>query len=156
MASRRSQIRLEPDEIDTFLAEHWTLVLGTVTKDGWPHMTALSYGIVDGTIVVASFREAQKVVNAQRNSHVTVLIEENQENYFKTRGVLMFGEAEIREDLDSVVLASKAVVAQRRKILGEEVFIPDSVEKSASKRCVIAIKPTKIVSWDHSRLGGKY
>jgi len=156
MASRRAQIRLEPAEVTTFLANHWMLILGTNSKNGWPHMTALSYGLMDETIVVASFRQAQKVANVQRDKHVSVLIEENHEDYFQTRGVLAFGEAEIRDDLDSVRCASEAIVAQRRRILGNDVFIPDSVERSAEKRCVIAIKPVRTVSWDHTRLGGSY
>ena len=31
-----------------------------------------------------------------------------------------------------------------------------NMEKTASKRVVLRITPTTVVSWDHSKLGGKY
>jgi nitroimidazol reductase NimA-like FMN-containing flavoprotein (pyridoxamine 5'-phosphate oxidase superfamily) len=156
MANRRSQIQLSDDEVEAFLADHWSLVLGSQGPHGAPHLVTMSYGLLEGAIVVAAFRSSQKSVNVRRDPRVSMLIEENQSHYAMTRGVLASGVATVDDDIDAVRRASQAVVAQRRQVLGEDVFIPDSVELSAAKRCVISLVPTRIASWDHSRLAGAY
>jgi nitroimidazol reductase NimA-like FMN-containing flavoprotein (pyridoxamine 5'-phosphate oxidase superfamily) len=157
MGQRRSHIHMSDTEIADFLASQSTLVLGTTGPDGWPHMTTISYGMLDGSLVMASFRRAQKVVNARREMRVTCLVETNQHHYATTRGVLVFGKATVFDDVDTVLQASEAIVATRRRVLGSDAFVPtDSVVGSASKRSVISVTPERFASWNHQHLGGTY
>jgi nitroimidazol reductase NimA-like FMN-containing flavoprotein (pyridoxamine 5'-phosphate oxidase superfamily) len=157
MGARRSQIQLSDTEIADFLASQSTLVLATTGPDGWPHMTTISYAVLGDSLVMASFRRAQKVVNARREVRVTCLVEINQHDYEATRGVLVFGKATVFDDVDTVLQASDAIVATRRRVQGSDAFVPaDSVVGSASKRSVISVTPERFASWNHQRLGGTY
>ena len=53
--------------------------------------------------------------------------------------------------LDTVIDTLIAASGQRN-----EEGIRAALTKNASKRVVIRLKPERVVSWDHSKLGGTY
>lgn len=149
--NRRGQIQLDPDEQAAFLREHTKAALATVDRDGFPHVVAMNYVVHDGAFYMTSYAKAQKVVNIRRNPRVAVMVETGRD-YAELRGVMARGICEILEDPDAV----KAAMASRARARGDGTAArPESVA-SAPKRVVLKIVPQKVISWDHTKLGGKY
>ena len=72
--SRRHEIQFTPDEQAAFLSQPHKAALGTIDKEGFPHVVAMGYRYKDGVIYMTSYGKAQKVVNAQRNPKVSVMV----------------------------------------------------------------------------------
>jgi nitroimidazol reductase NimA-like FMN-containing flavoprotein (pyridoxamine 5'-phosphate oxidase superfamily) len=102
---------------------------------------------------MTTYRKSQKTLNVRRNPKVALLVESGV-TYESLKGVLIRGEAEPIEDVDSVLRVLKRV---HEKMLGSQ---PGGVEggmrAQASKRVVIKVVPKKFSSWDHAKLGGRY
>jgi nitroimidazol reductase NimA-like FMN-containing flavoprotein (pyridoxamine 5'-phosphate oxidase superfamily) len=153
VASRRDQIRMTEQEMAAFLDRHILGVLGTVDKDGCPHMVNTAFLAGDEGIAVTSFAAAQKVRNIERTGTASLLVEVNWP-YSEVRGVLVSGPARIVTDIDAVIDVSTRI---RRKHAAMESGTPsEDIAKHAAKRCVLYIEPRKTRSWDHTKLGGVY
>ena len=151
--SRRDQIRMNDEEIRAFLEEQRTLQVATIDHDGWPHLVAMWYVLINDEVVFWTYARSQKAVNLQRDPRLTCLVEAG-ERYEELRGVQIKGRAVINND--------RATVQQIGETIWERYTGPlnDStrpmVVAQAPKRVVIIVKPVEIVSWDHSKLGGGY
>lgn len=148
---RRDQIKLSPEDQTAFLAEARKAALATVDKDGFPHVVAMNFVARDGALLMTSYGKAQKVLNIRRNPKVAVMVETGR-SYADLRAVMIRGECEIVEDLATVEATMRAIV---QKDSGG-VEIGRGPLRSASKRVVLKVIPKKVVSWDHSKLGGHY
>jgi PPOX class probable F420-dependent enzyme len=149
--SRRKQIELTPDEREKFLSDPHTAALATVDKDGFPHVVAMAYLYKDGAIYMTSYGKAQKVLNVRRNPKVGVMVEAGRK-YSELRGVMIRGNCEVLDDPEAVRMTMRGVAGKE----GTTAAVPSGASSSAPKRVVLKITPTKIASWDHSKLGGKY
>jgi PPOX class probable F420-dependent enzyme len=145
---RRRQIRLTPEEEAAFLAENGKCALATMGEDGFPHVVAMGFYVEDGAFWMTSYAKAQKVLNIRRNPKVGLMVEAGG-SYAELKGVMVRGTCEIIDDVETV----RAVMSHRRRS-------PQSGRRgsldSASKRVVLKITPHKRMSWDHSKLGGRY
>jgi PPOX class probable F420-dependent enzyme len=151
-APRRREIRLTPDEQAAFLRENRKAALATIDKDGFPHLVAMTYAVDQGgAFVMTSFRKAQKVINIQRNPKAALMIESGG-SYAELRGVMVRGDCEIIDDIDAVYDAFALIAGERP---GASQRRRESIA-SAPKRVVLRVVPQKIVSWDHTKLGGGY
>ncbi len=149
--SRRDQIRLTDEEVRRFLAASKTLILTSNGPGGYPHPMPMWFVLGDdGTLSITTYRASQKVKNIQRDPRVCVLAESGTE-YSELKGVLLYGRAEIIDDLYTVIDTLIAASGQRN-----DEGIRATLTKNASKRVVIRLKPERVVSWDHSKLGGTY
>jgi PPOX class probable F420-dependent enzyme len=149
--SRRDQIRLNDEEVRRFLAASKTLIFTTNGPGGYPHPMPMWFILGDdATISITTYKVSQKVKNIQRDPRVSVLAESGTE-YSELKGVVLYGHAEIIDDLDTVIDTLIAASGQRN-----EEGIRAALTKNASKRVVIRLKPERVVSWDHSKLGGTY
>ncbi len=149
--SRRDQIRLNDEEVRRFLAASKTIILTSNGPGGYPHPMPMWFVLGDdGTLSITTYRASQKVKNIQRDPRVSVLAESGTE-YSELKGVLLYGRAEIIDDLDTVIDTLIAASGQRN-----DEGIRATLTKNASKRVVIRLKPERVVSWDHSKLGGTY
>lgn len=148
--NRRRQIQLSPDEQAAFLREHHKAALATIDQDGFPHVVGMNYFVKDGVFYMTSYGKAQKVVNIRRNPKVGLMVESGQ-TYSELRGVMVRGHCEIVEDLDAVKAAFASMAEER----GTRAPARAAVD-SAPKRVVLKIVPQKVVSWDHTKLGGRY
>ncbi len=70
------------------------------------------------------------------------------------KGVSIQGQAEIVDDPDDVLRYGEAVYERYWGPLNDTVR--EGVQAMGAKRVVIVVKPEKILSWDHSKLGGAY
>lgn len=143
---------MSESEIQDFLAEPGhTLALATVNADGTPHLVAMAYGLLDDRIVLWSYAKAQKVVNLRRDPRLTVMVESGT-NYSELRGVQISGTATLVDDVHTVAEVGAAIA---RHSQGGEVALA-AVPRTAAKRVAILVEPARVLSWDHSKLGGAY
>jgi PPOX class probable F420-dependent enzyme len=154
MAKRRDQIRMTDEEIWKFVEERKSLQVATLNRDGTPHLTTLWFAVVDGEIAFETFTKSQKIVNLKRDPRVAVLLEAGTD-YGELRGVSINGTAQLHSDPEVVHRYALAVMARNQPGIPKDAL--DAVAKDmATKRTAVVIKPEKIVSWDHRKLGGGY
>ncbi len=151
--SRRDQIKMTDEEIDELLQGRHTLNVATFNHDGTIHLVAMWYGFVDGDVVFETFAKSQKVQNLRRDPRITVLVEDG-EQYEELRGVEVVGRAEIIEDEETILDVARSVLRRYHDLKPED--IDGAAEFMARKRVGVRIRPDRIVSWDHRKLGGGY
>ena len=149
--AERPDIRLTQEEQTTFLRANRKCALATLDKDGFPHITAMNYVLHDGALYMTSYGKAQKVVNIRRNPKIAIMVEAGTA-YAELRGVMARGLCEIIEGEEAV----HQVFAWSAEARGESYSRPAGASSSAAKRVVLKLVPQNIVSWDHSKLGGRY
>jgi PPOX class probable F420-dependent enzyme len=157
MPSRREKIQLSETEIRDFLQASRTMTLVSNGPQGYPHPMPMWFcADPDGTVRMTTFRKSQKVLNLRRDPRVALLVEAGVA-YPELKGVVIYGRAELVEDPD--VIRDTLLRASGRDV-------PDTPEarrgmeavfaSQVPKRVCIRVKPERIVSWDHSKLGGVY
>jgi PPOX class probable F420-dependent enzyme len=154
MAKRRDAIRMTDDEMWKFIEEQKSLQVATLGKDGMPHLTTLWFAIVDKEIVFETFSKSQKVLNLKRDDRISVLLEDGVE-YSKLRGVSIQGRAHLEHEADKVHPYALAVMRRNQPEIPEDK-LDEAARMLASKRSAVIIKPERIISWDHNKLGGTY
>ena len=159
--SRRDQVRMNDEEIHAFLAQSLIIIVNTIGRDGVPHPMPMWYAVEDdGAIVMTTFTKSQKIQNLKRDPRVTLLLEDGTV-YAELRGVIFHGTVELEEDVDAVVAILGAI---GRRDSGDAAGAADALSEAeqagvraqARKRTAIRLRPTKVVSWDHRKLGGVY
>ena len=154
MAKRRDQIRMSDAEVETFIEKQKSLQVATLNRDGSVQLTTLWFAVVDGDIVFETFTKSQKIVNLKRDPRITVLVESGT-GYNELRGVSISGRAELSSDPEVVHPCALAVMRRNQPEIPEESL--DQVAKMmSSKRTAVVVKPERIVTWDHRKLGGSY
>lgn len=152
--NRRQQIRMSDEEIHAFLEEgRHTLQVATIDHDGWPHLVAMWYVLMNDEIVFWTYAKSQKAVNLRRDPRLTCLVEAG-EGYEELRGVQIKGRAVMNNDVETVQRIGEALWAKYAGPLNEN--IRQVVAAQAPKRVVVFVQPVEIVSWDHRKLGGTY
>ncbi len=139
------------EEVRRFIEASKTIILTTNGPGGYPHPMPMWFlRADDGTISITTYRSSQKVQNLRRDPRVSLLIESGAE-YSELKGVVLYANAEVIDDFETVVDTLIAASGRRN-----EPDIREALKKTASKRVVIRIKPERVVSWDHSKLAGAY
>ena len=151
--SQRDRIRMSDDEIESFLSSERKLQVASVNADGTPHLVTMWYAMQDGEIAFWTYGKSQKIMNLRRDPRLTVLVATG-EVYEQLKGVSIQGQAEIVDDPDDVLRYGEAVYERYWGPLNDTVR--EGVQAMGAKRVVIVVKPEKILSWDHSKLGGAY
>ncbi|MDQ1436531.1 MAG: hypothetical protein QOK43_160 [Acidimicrobiaceae bacterium] len=151
--SRRDLIRMTPEEIDAFLAGRNTMNLATIGPDGQPHLVAMWYGFLDGAPAVWTYGKSQKVLNLRRDPRITALVETG-ETYDSLKGVELVGTATVHDDRETVMALGRNVYERYTAAWTDDAA--PAIEQMGAKRVVIRIDVAKVVSWDHSKLGGTY
>jgi hypothetical protein len=155
MASRRTQIVMSADEVDAFLYVPRTLNVATIGPTGHPHLVAMWYGFLDGRVAFWTFAKSQKIVNLRRSPLISALAEEGT-TYATLKGVELVGRGRIVEDRDRVLAIGLSVAGRH----GGPAAVSDDarpfLEAQAAKRLGVVIEVERVVSWDHTKLGGGY
>ena len=142
------------EEVTQFIASQKSLQVATINKDGTPHLSTLWFDVVNGEIVFETFTKSQKIKNLQRDNRISCLLEDGLV-YEKLRGVQINGVAELVDSPGQVHQLAKGVMARNNPEIPTEAL--DEVAKAMSvKRTAVVVKATKVVSWDHQKLGGTY
>lgn len=160
--SRRDEIRMTEDELRAFLAEQRVINVATMGKNGRPHLAPLWYLPMPQephpVIETWTYGSSQKIANLRRLPEATVLIESG-DSYEQLRGVSMECDVDVIDDPDETLRIGTDLL-HRYTFEDETVEVPpelvDFLRKQATKRVGLRFMPTKVVSWDHSKLGGTY
>jgi PPOX class probable F420-dependent enzyme len=156
--SRRGLIQMSDDERKKFIAASKTIIINSIGPKGYPHPMPMWFGVdPDGTVRMTTFRASQKVKNIRRDPRVSLLVESGEE-YAELKGVVIYGKAEIVDDLEVVKQTLVSVTTRFGAPLDAAARegMLKVMEATASKRVCILIRPERIVSWDHAKLGGTY
>jgi len=141
---------MSDDEVRAFLEEQMVMTIGTIGPNGRPHLMALWY-VPDGLGMTGwTYAKSQKAKNLDRDPRATIQIETGVQ-YHELRGVMMECDVQVDRDAKPYGLA---LFKRYAGTLDESVTA--MVEKQAPKRVGLRFTPTRIVSWDHSKLGGAY
>lgn len=152
--SRRDNIKMSDAELRAFLEAGRDLQVASINADGTPHLVTMWYAVRDGELAFWTYAKSQKIVNLQRDPRLSVLVATG-DRYDELRGVSITGRAEIVDDPEQVVRYGEDVYLRYWGPI-ENDAVREGVRRMGSKRVVVVVKPEKIVSWDHSKLGGAY
>jgi hypothetical protein len=157
--SRRDQIQMSEDEVRAYIDSKKTITIVSNGPGGFPHPMPMWFARdPDDSIRMATYRTSQKILNIKRDPRVSLLCETGVE-YQELRGVVLYGVAEL---VDDFVLACDTLLRAGGRGEGLPADpaaakqIMDAMRKNAEKRFVIRVKPDRVVSWDHAKLGGTY
>jgi PPOX class probable F420-dependent enzyme len=158
MPSRRDQIRMSEDELREFVAEHKVMTVATLGPNGRPHLMPLWYvPQPDDELIGWTFAKSQKAKNLERDPHATVQIEDGVD-YQELRGAMLECDVDVERDTGDVT--EFGIKIFERYAPSSDGGLPDEVremvEKQAPKRVGLRFHPTRVVSWDHRKLGGTY
>jgi PPOX class probable F420-dependent enzyme len=154
MAKRRDQIRMSQAEMWEFIRGQKSLQVATLNRDGSPHLTTLWFAVVEGEIVFETFAKSQKLVNLERDPRIAVLLEDGSA-YEELRGVSIAGRAELHRDPGLLRRFAAEIIRRNRPEISEEA-LEQAAAGMAAKRAAVVVKPEKIMTWDHRKLGGAY
>ena len=155
--SRRDQIKMSPEELRAFLDQELTLTCATIGPNGRPHLMPLWFIRQGDVIACWTYGASQKVKNLERLPQATVQVEAGKK-YAELRGAMLDCDVEIVRDREAI-LDIGAALAYRYGLApagAAPALVRAGAEKSAGKRVGLRFRPTRIVSWDHRKLGGSY
>jgi PPOX class probable F420-dependent enzyme len=157
MPSRRDLIKMTDAELRVFLAEQKVVTCATIGPNGRPHLMPLWY-VTDGeTIRAWTFAKSQKAKNLERDPHATLQLETGVD-YSALRGVMFECDVELVHDTEKVTdLGLDIFMRYGPGTEGEiDAGTREMVLKQAEKRVGMIFRPTRTVTWDHTKLGGVY
>jgi nitroimidazol reductase NimA-like FMN-containing flavoprotein (pyridoxamine 5'-phosphate oxidase superfamily) len=155
---------MTPDERAAYLEAGETLIVSTLGPRGAPHVAPMWYFLDgEGQLVFRSFTKSQKIVNLQRDSRLTVLVETGLA-YAELKGVMIEGTGRLVDGADdpAFVLESYRRLAAKYPMVGPDPvdLDADALEAAfgrfAPKNTAVIVEPRRIVTWDHTKLGGAY
>ena len=100
-----------------------------------------------------TFAKSQKVKNLERDPRATVQVEDGVQ-YHELRGVMFECDVRLERDPSEVEKHGLALFARYAGELVPEIRA--MVAGQAPKRVGLRFVPTRLVSWDHRKLGGVY
>lgn len=146
---------MTPEEVKAFLESERTAHVATIGPNGRPHLVPVFYVTRGDAVATWTYAKSQKVQNLQRVPQATVLVESGEE-YAELRGVSMECDVEIIHDTEQIAAIGRELTHQ---MVGDEQVATAAsqfVRAQAQKRVGLLFTPTKVVSWDHAKLGGTY
>jgi PPOX class probable F420-dependent enzyme len=152
--SRRDQIRMSDEEVQTFLDEERTVICATNGREGWPHLMPLWYVVRDGRLWSWTYAKSQKTRNLERDPRATLQVETGTD-YDQLRGVMLECEVTLYREPDDVAALGLEIFARYTGAdLGDDVR--EMVHKQAPKRVGLEFVERSRVTWDHRKLAGVY
>ena len=153
MPSRRAQIEMTADEVLAFVADQMVMQCATVGPRGLPHMVPLWY-VPEGIELVGwTYAKSQKARNLERDPRATVGIDDGVQ-YHELRGVMFECDVEMERDPSKVEQNGLMLFNRYAGELSPE--IREMVANQARKRVGLRFVPSRVVSWDHRKLGDVY
>ena len=148
-----SAASMSEKEIQEFLSIPRLARMATI-QNGKPHLVPVWY-FYDGTnIIVSTPKGTKKTKNLQSNPNVSIIIDtvdgrvEDLWYLTKVKAVIIEGIAELQDDIDGS-FARKSY----ERYAGKNALNNPQVQFSVSlPRYIVVIKPTKIMSWDFTKI----
>jgi len=153
MSSLRDKIKMSEEELSSFLKKQISLQIGTINKDGSPHLTTMWYFYDGENFIFHTYTKSQKIINLKRDSRITLLTEAGSQ-YSDLQGIIVYGNAEIingKDSLEEVIRYMEMVGEKYVKDEDGAQYI-EGMKLQAPKRSVVIVKPSKFISWDHTKI----
>ena len=153
MSSLRDKIKMSEEELSSFLQKQISLQIGTINKDGSPHLTTMWYFYDGESFIFHTYTKSQKIINLQKDPRITLLTEAGSQ-YSDLQGIIVYGNAEIINGKDSLeeVIRYMEMVGEKYIKDEEGAQYIEGMKLQAPKRSVVIVKPSKFISWDHTKL----
>lgn len=158
----RKDISMTDAEVRDFLSSGAKVLIVTSNgPDGYPHVAPMWFVLDDGKVVFRSFSKSQKIVNLRRDPKLTVLAETG-DSYATLQGVMIKGTAELIDDPDYCLDLYVALAARYPFFPGveagatPEADVRAAFERHAAKNTAVVVHPDRMITWDHTKLGGGY
>jgi PPOX class probable F420-dependent enzyme len=123
---------------------------------GFPHLVAMWFAVLPAdelTVAFWTYSRSQKVINLQRDPRVACMVEDG-DTYPTLRGVQLAGQAVVSDDRRLVQRVGEAVYERYNGPLDDGARA--AVEQMGAKRVAVLCTASRVVSWDHRKLGGRY
>lgn len=146
---------MTPEEIKAFLEAEKTAHVATIGPNGRPHLVPVFYVTRGEAIATWTYAKSQKVQNLQRIPQATVLVEAGTV-YSELRGVSMECDVTIIDDLERIAAIGHELTQLSLTDPDVATAASQFVRVQAQKRVGLLFTPTKVVSWDHAKLGNAY
>ena len=153
MSSLRDKIKMSEEELSSFLQKQISLQIGTINKDGSPHLTTMWYFYDGESFIFHTYTKSQKIINLQKDPRITLLTEAGSQ-YSDLQGIIVYGNAEIINGKDSLeeVIRYMEMVGEKYIKDEEGAQYIEGMKLQAPKRSVVIVKPSKFISWDHTKI----
>jgi PPOX class probable F420-dependent enzyme len=155
MPSQRGEIGMSEAELARFLDEERVLTLATIGPGGRPHLMPLWYVREGLTLLVWTYGKSQKIRNLERDPRATVQVEAGRDVYGELRGAMLECDVAIERDPERVADVGLRLMTRYIGAAPSEAGRA-GVLKQAPKRVALRLTPTRIISWDHRKLGVGY
>ena len=143
---------MSEEEIESFLREQMTMVCATIGPNGRPHLMPLWY-VPDGLELRGwTYAKSQKTKNLERDPRATIQVEDGVD-YGELHGVMLECDVELEREPERVLTYGLALA---ERYAGGSARVEDAFRAQARKRVGLRFVPTRVVSWDHRKLGGGY
>ena len=141
------------EEVRAFLGEQMVMQCATNGPRGMPHMVALWF-VADATELRGwTYAKSQKARNLERDPRATLGIEDGVQ-YHELRGVMFECDVQVERDPVAVEKFGLELFGRYAGDLNDDIRA--MVANQAQKRVGLTFVPTRMVSWDHRKLGGTY
>jgi general stress protein 26 len=141
------------EEVHDFVAAKLVMQCATNGPRGLPHLVPLWF-VSEGTDLISwTFAKSQKAKNLERDPRATIGLEEGVE-YQELRGVTLECDVGLEHDPERVEEVGLRLFARYAGELGPE--IREMVAAQAQKRVGLRFVASRVISWDHRKLGGTY
>ena len=144
---------MSEEELSSFLQKQISLQIGTINKDGSPHLTTMWYFYDGENFIFHTYTKSQKIINLKRDSRITLLTEAGSQ-YSDLQGIIVYGNAEIINGKDSLeeVIRYMEMVGEKYVKDEEGAQYIEGMKLQAPKRSIVIVKPSKFISWDHTKI----
>ena len=139
-------------ELYAFLDEELVMTCATIGPSGRPHLMPLWF-VRSGPVLRSwTFAKSQKAKNLERDPRATLQIESGTE-YHELRGAMLECDVRIEREVELVEVYGTDLVD---RYAGGSEEAKQAFRSQAPKRIGMTFEPTRIVTWDHRKLGGVY
>lgn len=138
----RSILRLTDSELEELLTTERSLRIGTVGKNGMPHVAPMWFVWHDGAIWLNSLIRSKRTKDLASGSPVALCVDAGHD-YFELRGAVLYGTPE--------EVTEETVTTKARRLFGRKYWNIDEIPVTKSHTW-LRVKPDKIVSWDFKKI----
>jgi PPOX class probable F420-dependent enzyme len=144
---------MSPEEVRAFLGEKMVMQCATNGPRGMPHMTPLWFVGDAAELRGWTYAKSQKARNLERDPRATLGLEDGVQ-YHELRGVMLECEVGLERDAAAVERFGLELFERYAGELNDDIRA--MVAAQAPKRVGLTFAPSRVVSWDHRKLGGVY
>jgi len=148
--NQRAQITMSDEEVAAFVERSRTATMATVGPTGLPHLVAMWYAVIDGTIWFETKSASQKAQNLRRDDRLTCMIEDGL-TYDTLRGVSLEGRGVIVEEPQALWDIGVNVWERYTGPYSDDA--KPMIEAMLRKRVAVRLDVDRVRSWDHRKLG---